>query len=56
MIKANGQRLDSLENEAQLAPWISQKEMDELNESIELNESMELEQEDIPQEGDNVEF
>jgi hypothetical protein len=55
LMKANGQRLDSLTNEAQMAPWISQKELDALNEERLLNGSGNTQAvEDIPQEGDSV--
>jgi transposase InsO family protein len=57
LIKANGQRLDSLVNEAQLAPWISQDDLEEINfnESNQLDNDVEeiLEEVDIPPEGDN---
>jgi transposase InsO family protein len=52
LIKANGQRLDSLVNEDQLAPWISQDELEESNE-LESIIRVDQEGEDIPPEGDN---
>ena len=41
LIKANGQRLDNLVNESQLAPWISQEELNNSNQKVEkkINES-----------------
>jgi hypothetical protein len=47
LIKANGQRLDNLVNEAQLAPWISMNDLENAN-ALEGQEEV-----DIPPEGDN---
>jgi transposase InsO family protein len=57
LIKANGQRIDNLVNEEQLAPWISQDDLEEINfnNSNQLDNGVEeiLEEVDIPPEGDN---
>ena len=54
LMKANGQRLDSLVNEAQLAPWISQDDLEDTN-ILESNlpENYVEEEVDIPPEGDS---
>jgi transposase InsO family protein len=52
LIKANGQRLDSLVNEVNLAPWISQDELNESNVIESINEDNQ-EGVDIPPEGDS---
>ena len=51
LMKANGERVDSLVNESLLAPWISQDELEEIN----FNESNQLENDDvdIPPVGDS---
>jgi transposase InsO family protein len=51
LIKASGQRLDSLVNENLLAPWISQDDLEQIND-IESNQ-LGNEDVDIPPEGDS---